>query len=102
MPFDEFLNSAQSARSKPVDKKQPPTEEKARRSQPKNEEPSVQQKASPWADLQSPEKTATVRLNVDIPIELNDRLAEKARQLRKPKTELVRRLLEWALKESDE
>lgn len=59
-------------------------------------------KADPWADLEPPEREATIRLNVDIPISLNDRLAEKARKLRKPKTELVRRLLEWALDESNE
>ncbi|GAQ00102.1 hypothetical protein [Leptolyngbya sp. NIES-2104] len=60
------------------------------------------EKASPWADLEAPEREATIRLNVDIPVALNDRLAEKARKLRKPKTELVRRLLEWALDESNE
>ena len=58
--------------------------------------------ASPWGDLEADEKEPTVRLNVDIPISLNDLLAEKARKLRKPKTELVRRLLEWALDDSIE
>lgn len=57
---------------------------------------------SPWDDLQPIEREATVRLNVDIAVSLNDKLAEKARQLRKPKTELVRRLLEWALEHSIE
>jgi len=47
-------------------------------------------------------KEPTVRLNVDIPISLNDLLGAKARKLRKPKTELVRRLLEWALDDSVE
>jgi hypothetical protein len=56
--------------------------------------------STPWADLEPVAKEATVRLNVDIPISLNDLLAAKARKLRKPKTELVRRLLEWALDES--
>jgi hypothetical protein len=59
-------------------------------------------KPDPWADLEPPEREATIRLNVDIPVGLNDRLAEKARKLRKPKTELVRRLLEWALDKSNE
>lgn len=59
-------------------------------------------KATPWGDLQPEAKEPTVRLNVDIPISLNDKLAEKARELRKPKTELVRRLLEWALNDSNE
>lgn len=58
--------------------------------------------STPWADLEPVAKEATVRLNVDIPISLNDLLAAKARKLRKPKTELVRRLLEWALDESVE
>lgn len=56
---------------------------------------------TPWSDLTPEEKEATVRLNVDIPVSLNDLLAEKARKLRKPKTELVRRLLQWALTESN-
>lgn len=56
----------------------------------------------PWAELKAEEREPTIRLNVDIPVSINDKLAEKARQLRKPKTELVRRLLEWALDESDE
>lgn len=62
--------------------------------------PATGRSETPWADLEPPEKEATVRLNVDIPISVNDALADKARQLRKPKTELVRKLLEWAL--SDE
>ena len=53
--------------------------------------------SNPWDALTPPEKEATKRLNVDIPLSLDDLLSEKARQLRKPKTELVRRLLEWAL-----
>lgn len=57
--------------------------------------------SNPWESIEVTQKSATVRLNVDIPVELNDLLAEKARQLRKPKTELVRRLLEWALNDSD-
>ncbi len=57
---------------------------------------------SPWSDLEPEEKEPTVRLNVDIPMSLNDLLAEKARRLRKPKTELVRHLLKWALDESNE
>lgn len=57
---------------------------------------------SPWGDLEPEDREATVRLNVDIPVSLNDALAAKARRLRKPKTELVRRLLEWALDDSTE
>lgn len=59
-------------------------------------------KPAPWSGIEATEREPTIRLNVDIPLSLNDKLAEKARRLRKPKTELVRRLLEWALDESDE
>jgi hypothetical protein len=55
-------------------------------------------KPGPWAELAPEEKEATIRLNVDIPIALNDALADKARELRTSKSELVRKLLEWALK----
>lgn len=59
-------------------------------------------KSDPWGDIEVPDREPTIRLNVDIPVSLNDRLAEKARKLRKPKTELVRHLLEWVLDESNE
>ncbi|MGB3309539.1 MAG: hypothetical protein WA939_11360 [Nodosilinea sp.] len=68
----------------------------------KTQTPQPQPSGSPWTDLEPAAKEPTVRLNVDIPISLNDLLATKARKLRKPKTELVRRLLEWALDESVE
>jgi hypothetical protein len=55
-----------------------------------------------WSDLEPEAQEATVRLNVDIPIRLNDKLAEKARKLRQPKTELVRKLIEWAMNDSSE
>lgn len=51
----------------------------------------------PWAEMETVEREATIRLNVDIPIGLNDKLADKARALRKTKSELVRELLKWAL-----
>lgn len=57
----------------------------------------LQGKPDPWAGMATEEKEATIRLNVDIPVSLNDALADKARKLRKPKTELVRELLKWAL-----
>jgi hypothetical protein len=65
-------------------------------------QPQPQPSDAPWTDMEPEAKEPTVRLNVDIPISLNDLLAAKARRLRKPKTELVRRLLEWALDESVE
>lgn len=65
-------------------------------------EPKQLPKSSPWGGIEAPEREATIRLNVDIPVSLNDQLAAKARQLRKPKTELVRILLAWALTQDDE
>jgi hypothetical protein len=47
-----------------------------------------------WSSLDNPD---TIRLNVDIPLPLNDRLSAKAKTLKQSKSELVRRLLEWAL-----
>lgn len=55
--------------------------------------------SSPWADLEAEEREPTIRLNLDIPLALNDKLAEKARKLRKSKADLVRHLLEWSLNE---
>ena len=83
--------------------KQPTTEDEPTIENPAPEAttpPTALPSSTPWADLEPTAKEPTVRLNVDIPISLNDLLAAKARKLRKPKTELVRRLLEWALDES--
>ena len=81
--------------------KQQPTEEETAVATPpptpKTPTPTPQPSAAPWTDMEPEAKEPTVRLNVDIPISLNDLLSAKARKLRKPKTELVRRLLEWAL-----
>ena len=63
------------------------------------ETPGHDPKQGPWEGLQAPEKKPTVRFSVDIDLDLSDRLSAKARELRKPKTELVRMLLEWALAE---
>lgn len=86
--------------------KQHPTEEEATVATPsptaKAPTPQPRPAAAPWTDMEPEAKEPTVRLNVDIPISLNDLLSAKARRLRKPKTELVRRLLEWALDDSVE
>lgn len=57
---------------------------------------------NPWADLEAAEREPTIRLNLDIPLALNDKLADKARRLRKSKADLVRHLLEWALNDVNE
>jgi hypothetical protein len=54
---------------------------------------------SPWEGLEPEERKPKVRLNVDIDEDLNDLLVEKARKLKKSKSELVRVLLEWSLDE---
>lgn len=86
--------------------KQQPTEEEATVAAPpptpKAPTSQPQPSAALWDDMEPEAKEPTIRLNVDIPISLNDLLTAKARRLRKPKTELVRRLLEWALEDSIE
>jgi len=52
---------------------------------------------SPWTDFELEEKEPTVRLNVDISVALNDKLNERANSYRKSKSELVRKILIWAL-----
>jgi hypothetical protein len=83
--WDDIFSAASGKGDKP------PKQDEAKPEQPTGKA------AGPWDDLQPPEKEPTVRLNVDISVRLNDALTTKARQLRKPKTEVVRKLLEWAL-----
>ena len=54
---------------------------------------------SPWKGLEPEERKPKVRLNVDIDEDLNDLLAEKARKLKKSKSELIRVLLKRSLDE---
>ena len=91
--FDDILGAA----GKEAGNDQVKTEVKPKKPQAQPKQPS-----GPWENLEPPKREPTIRLNVDIPISLNDKLTNKARTLRKPKTELVRRLLEWALDESFE
>jgi hypothetical protein len=53
-----------------------------------------------WSNFEN--KDDRIRLNVDISNSLNERLSAKAKKLGQPKTELVRRLIEWALEEDNE
>ena len=48
-----------------------------------------------WLDLEDREDR--IRLNLDIPNALNDKLSERAKKLGQSKSVLVRRLIEWAL-----
>ena len=56
---------------------------------------------SPWEGLEPEERKPKVRLNVDIDEDLNHLLAEKARKLKKSKSELIRVLLKWSLDEKE-
>lgn len=109
--FDDILNLAKGGPpTQPDVEAEPPPPPLPKRSPSKpsqQQSPKVKQQraarpADPWEGLKPPEKEPTIRLNVDIPISLNDKLTQKAQQVRKPKTELVRKLLEWALDESNE
>jgi hypothetical protein len=111
--FDDIFNAVKDQQSEPtveanVEPSAEPRTPKAATGggrspvkEPKPQEPKPQTKAMDfWNDLEPEAKEATVRLNVDIPISLNDKLAGKARKLRQPKTELVRKLIEWAMNDS--
>jgi hypothetical protein len=113
--FDDIFNAVKSQEPEPTvepsgetiaEPATPKASKGGKRSPVKEDKP---QEAKPqtkamdfWNDLEPEAKEATVRLNVDIPISLNDKLAEKARRLRQPKTELVRKLIEWAMNDSSE
>lgn len=93
--FDEIFQSAESAKKQPTPKKMPESTSEQTKAKSTTT-------ASPWTEFQEPQLEPTTRLNVDIKLSLNDALAEKARKYRIPKTELVRRLLEWALEQAPE
>ena len=90
--FDDIFSAAKQPEQAA---KQPQTKKPTSQSKPTPKE--LPPKPDPWAEMQPEEKAATIRLNVDIPIGLNDKLAERARTLRTSKSDLVRKLLEWAL-----
>jgi hypothetical protein len=113
--FDDIFNAVKDQELEPMVEpiaesspkpREPKAEKRGKRSpvkETKPQEDKPQTKAMDfWNDLEPEAKEATVRLNVDIPISLNDKLAEKARKLRQPKTELVRKLIEWAMNDSSE
>lgn len=94
--FDDIFSAASNleVRDEPVPKSKPP----------KSSTKSPQQKTNTkpkdfWSNLE--DKDDRIRLNVDIPNELNERLSAKAKELGQPKTVLVRRLIEWALDEDE-
>jgi len=90
--FDDIFSAAKQPEQAT---EQPKIKKSASKPQATPKEPPP--KPDPWAEMQPEEKEATIRLNVDIPVGLNDKLAERARNLRTSKSDLVRKLLEWAL-----
>ena len=52
-----------------------------------------------WEGVEPEERKPKVRINVDIDEDLNDRLVEKARKLKKSKSEIIRVLLDRTLDE---
>lgn len=66
-------------------------------------EPSPRQKTSPIVErMQVPEKEATVRLTVDLPRSMHQKLSLLAAQTGRKKAEIVRTLLAETLAEMDE
>lgn len=53
-----------------------------------------------WSSLEECKSESTIRLNLDIPISLNVKLVQSAQRLNMTKAELVRRLIEWAFKDT--
>lgn len=85
--FDDLLNSLPENKPEQTPK------------QPKSKQKRTKKKVEPWADIEAKQKEPSIRLNVDIPISIDDALAQKARQLRVTKAYLIRELLKWALED---
>jgi hypothetical protein len=90
-PVKKLRKSVSGSKKEPNPKKEPDSE-----SDTKKESPTSSLVDSFWSSIDNPD---TIRLNVDIPLPLNDRLSAKAKSLKQSKSELVRRLLEWVLDE---
>jgi hypothetical protein len=50
-----------------------------------------------WAAMEKPERSATIKLSVSVPLILNDRIEEKARSLGISKNELINKMLAYLL-----
>lgn len=50
-----------------------------------------------WAAIEKPERSATIKLSVSVPLTLNDRIEEKARSLGISKNELINKMLTYLL-----
>ena len=90
--FDNMLGNVRKAKEEPRSEK---VSEKALDSKDNGDDV----KAQFWQEVAQPERVATIRLNFDIPVELDDKLKAKARANNTTKTALVRKMLEFMLDE---
>ena len=90
--FDDILGAAEK-----TDEEQPKTSKTKKKPKKSRNTPD-----DLWAALEAPEREPSIRLNLDIPIGLNDAITDKARALRTSKAEVIRKLLEWAFEYKSE
>jgi predicted HicB family RNase H-like nuclease len=50
-----------------------------------------------WAAMEKPERAATIKLSVSVPLDLNETIEEKARTLGISKNELINKMLTYLL-----
>lgn len=50
-----------------------------------------------WSELEKPDRKATIKLSVSVPLMLNEKIEEKAREAGLSKNELINRMLEYLL-----
>lgn len=93
--FSKMLGDANAAQDKPTDVPSPADQGSSEGADLEG----AALKAQFYDEITNPERVATIRLNFDIPVELDDRLKAKAKQLRTTKTALVRKMIEFMLKE---
>lgn len=50
-----------------------------------------------WSAMEKPERSATIKLSVSVPLDLNEKVEEKARALGVSKNELINKMLTYLL-----
>lgn len=81
--FDDILGAAASQQGKGREPKQKAEGSDAR--------------AEFWADLEKPDRKATIKLSVSVPLPLNEKIEEKARAAGISKNELINKMLAYLL-----
>ena len=81
--FDDILGAAASQQGK------------GKESKPKTEGSDTRSEF--WAELEKPDRKATIKLSVSVPLPLNDKIEEKARAAGISKNELINKMLEYLL-----